>query len=262
VPGAQSTALQLIGAGPQPDAADAAAASVLNQALAGVPGARLPAALRRVPGEASASLALGRSQASWVLRARVPAEATAAGIGALWLQLDAARGALLPAEELQRARSASLLALPADHDTNDAVSQRLARHWALSLPVDHLARWPRQLGAVQASALQQVARTYLDPQAVRLVLVGDPARLQAAVQSLRLGPVEVRDADGRLLLEAHGNAPLLPTSSPAPAPHDPDAEPEPEPEPELTSAPAASQAAAPSKLSQTPTYPARNSPPA
>jgi zinc protease len=228
VPGAESTVLQLIGPGPGPDAADAAAATLLNQLLASVPGARLPLALQPLGGQAGTSLALGRSQPSWVLRARVPATQTTAAIAVLLQQLEALRQTPVGSDELLRGRAASLLALQAEHDTNDAISQRLARVWALDLPSDHMARWPRQLGAVQAAALQQAARTWFDPQGLRLVAVGDPAVVQAAVRALGLGAPEVRDADGRLLPAAHGDPPLLPTSPPAqpgPGPASPPAPP-------------------------------------
>jgi zinc protease len=218
-PGAGDTVLQLIGPGPAPDAADAAAATVLNQLLAGAATARLQAALRPLQGRAGASLALGRSQASWSLRASLPAAQTTPGIAVLLQQVDALRQTP-PAGELLAARTASLLALPADLDTNDALSQHLASVWARDLPSDHMARWTRQLAAVQAAAVQQAARSWFDAAQLRLVAVGDPARLQAAVQALGLGPVEWRDADGQPLPPAPGTAPvapaLLPTSPPAP----------------------------------------------
>ncbi len=195
-PDAAQTTLQWIGPGPQADALDAAAAVVLSNALTGL--------------GAQSALSLGRSQTSWVLRSSLRGDATAAGLSGALQQTLRLRAAPLPAEDLLRARDASLLALPGEFDTNDAITLRLARAWSLNLPADHHAQWPRRLAAVGAGDVQAVARRLLDPDGMRLVAVGDLQRLLLAVNSLGLGPVEVRDARGALLLPT-----LLPTSRPS-----------------------------------------------
>jgi len=225
-PGAPSTTLQLIAAGPQAEDPDAAAAVVLNNAFAGLAGTAGTTGTTGATRGGPSSFTLGRSQASWVLRANLRSEATTSGLAALLQQIAGLRQAPLAEGDLLRARNAGLLALPGEFDTNDAITMRLARAWSLNLPPDHHANWPRRLAAVGADDAQAVARARLAPQELTLVAVGDLARLRAAVQALGLGPVEVRDARGALLSPAslpaaqpppprpHSSPALLPTSPP------------------------------------------------
>jgi zinc protease len=200
-PGASQTALQVVGPGPGADAPDAAAAEVMNNALGGLFTSRINHQLREVKGYTYgvySRFAGGRSATHWTARGNVRGDVTAPALADLLAEVDGVRAAPLPGDELARARNASLLSLPGLFDTNDAVADRLAGAWSLGHPADFWARWPGRLAAVDAAAAQAAARAHVAPASLKIIAVGDLAKVRAPLEALQLGPVELRDADGRV----------------------------------------------------------------
>ena len=50
---------------------------------------------------------------------------------------------------------------------------------------------------VTRTDVQRVARKYLDPSRMTIVVVGDLAKIRSGIESANLGPVELRDIQGR-----------------------------------------------------------------
>ena len=63
-------------------------------------------------------------------------------------------------------------------------------------PPDYWDNYPGQIMAVTAEDLQRVARTYLDPDMMQLVAVGDADKIKPALE--KYGPIEVYDSTGKL----------------------------------------------------------------
>jgi zinc protease len=98
--------------------------------------------------------------------------------------------------ELERARAYLVLGSLGDFETTGQVAGELASLTILGLPLTTI---PADLAAIQrltAADVQRAARTYLDPDHLTVVVVGDIASIRPGIEALGLGPVEVRDYNG------------------------------------------------------------------
>ncbi|UUZ46904.1 insulinase family protein [Massilia sp. B-10] len=104
----------------------------------------------------------------------------------------------LSSEELHTAINAQVLSLPGHFDTNEGVGGSLASIFAYDLPLDYYSTLAAQYQAVTAEQVQAMAIKYLVPEKMVVVAVGDRKKIEPQLKKLKLGPIEVRDGDGRL----------------------------------------------------------------
>jgi predicted Zn-dependent peptidase len=93
--------------------------------------------------------------------------------------------------ELDRLRDA-LFGHAFAYDTVDDALAALTPIAALNLPVDHFAKLQAAISALRADDLVRVAKKYLDPARMQLVVLGDGLRLKGELETLNLGEVDVR----------------------------------------------------------------------
>jgi zinc protease len=105
----------------------------------------------------------------------------------------------MAAAELAGARNAQVLSLPVQFETNESIGASLAELFVFGLPADYWQQLPAQLAAVTAQQAQAAARKYLAPEQMVVVAVGDRAKIGGQLGSLKLGAMELRDADGQPL---------------------------------------------------------------
>lgn len=105
-----------------------------------------------------------------------------------------------PAEgELADVREHDGLAFSSWFET--AVRTTLAFSWPLAYgePDDTLAKRPQRYAALSAADVRTAAARYLDPDKMRIVVVGDWAKLQGQLTGLGWGPIELRDVHGAVV---------------------------------------------------------------
>jgi zinc protease len=66
-------------------------------------------------------------------------------------------------------------------------------------PLDEPERFIAALARTTADDLQRLARTYIDPERVCIVVVGDRAAIEPGLRALGLPAPVLRDADGELI---------------------------------------------------------------
>ncbi|MBZ4417645.1 pitrilysin family protein [Myxococcus sp. RHSTA-1-4] len=96
-------------------------------------------------------------------------------------------------KELEAAREGLIRAIPAGFETVEGLGSSAASIYFQRRPLDELKRTVEGLRNATAAEVQRVAELYLNPAAMQLVLVGDPATIQEQVGALNLGkltPVE------------------------------------------------------------------------
>jgi zinc protease len=69
------------------------------------------------------------------------------------------------------------------------------------LPLNYYQLLPAKINAVNAQEVQRVANTYLRPDAIVVVTVGDKAKIEPELKKLELAPIAYRDYDGKPLKE-------------------------------------------------------------
>jgi zinc protease len=196
-PGAPSTALSVGHAGPARDTPDYAALQVMNAALGGLFTSRINMNLREEKGYtygAGSSFSFLRGGGPFTVRTTVRGEVTGAALEEIFKEVGRVAKEPPAGEELERARNSQLLSLPSEFETNGATTAAFGQIYVHDLGDDYFERLPRQLKAVDALQAAAVARKYLAPARLKIVAVGDRAKIEAPLRKLDLGRIEVRSA--------------------------------------------------------------------
>jgi zinc protease len=88
--------------------------------------------------------------------------------------------------------------LPGRFETNSGIVASLAETYVFDLPADYWRTLPDRFRAVTAAQVQAAAQTWLKPDRLKVIAVGDRAAIAPQLQKLGLGTPEVRDADGQV----------------------------------------------------------------
>jgi zinc protease len=102
-------------------------------------------------------------------------------------------------DEVARLRSIAVRSLPGSYETARAVLGTIASNQRYGRPDDYVQRRKARLEALTPAIVQAVASKTFDPANMTWVIVGDLAKIEAGVRALDLGPVQVLDADGKVL---------------------------------------------------------------
>jgi len=102
--------------------------------------------------------------------------------------------ALVTAEELADAKTNLIRRLPASFETVSDVAGSIAYLAIYGLPLDEFSKRAEAYRAVSSEDVQRVAKTYLRPERLRIVIVGDAAVVEKDLEKLKFGKVEVRRA--------------------------------------------------------------------
>lgn len=97
------------------------------------------------------------------------------------------------AEEVQRVTDGNIRGLPNRFETNAQVLNAIVQNERLGRPDDYYATLASRWRAIDAKAIDSAARTWLHPQGLTFVVVGDRRVVEPQLAGLGL-PVEVRDA--------------------------------------------------------------------
>lgn len=97
----------------------------------------------------------------------------------------------VPEEELERARNYLALGFPANFQTVEGTAGELGEMALYDLPEDWFDRYVERILAVTAEDVERVAREYVDPDRIAIIIVGDRERIEAPLRALELAPVEV-----------------------------------------------------------------------
>ncbi len=116
------------------------------------------------------------------------------------------RGILEPVspEELTRAKNFVALRFPARFQTVAGTARELAELELFGLSTSYFNQYVQRILAVTREDVQRVARQYLDPEKLAIVLVGDRAVIEDGVRALDLGPLHLLTIEDVL-----GAAPVL-----------------------------------------------------
>ena len=101
----------------------------------------------------------------------------------------------VPADELARAKNYVALRFPSGFETTGDISRRLEEVLTYRLPENYFSTYVQQIEAVTAADVQRVARKYIDPSRLIVVVVGDVKTIEPGITGLNLGPVKTLALD-------------------------------------------------------------------
>lgn len=188
--GATQTNVYVAGHGVRRATPDFEALLVMNTILGGGFSSRLNMNLREKHAYtygASSRFDYRRGAGPFVAGGAIQRDATAKALKEIFSELDRVRDELVGEDELALAKSSIIERLPAQLETNAATAMLLASLSLYGLPLDELDRRAARVRAITREDVQRVAKRYLDPGAMRVVMVGDHDKIAADVDALGLG---------------------------------------------------------------------------
>jgi zinc protease len=102
-------------------------------------------------------------------------------------------------EELKMAKDASIQSLPGQFETGAATAGALHSIYLYNRPLDYYSLLPAKLKAVTSADVARVAKEYVHPESMVVLVVGDREKIEPQLKEVNLGPIEVRDGQGMLV---------------------------------------------------------------
>jgi len=201
-PGAPQTALEAFGLGVPANSPDLQTLQVMNYVLGGSFASRINMNLREVHGYtygANSGYMNYRAGGSFVAGGLVKTDVT--GPAATQLMYEIKRFPTTPPTEaeLNEAKVANVQSLPGRFETTGAIAGSMTSIFLYDRPLDYYATLPAKYQAVTAADVERVATEDVHPDQLIIVAAGDRAKIEPQLKAADLGPVEVRDIDGKLV---------------------------------------------------------------
>ena len=190
-PGAAQSSIRIGRIGAARSTPDYYALQVLNAILGGSFTSRLNQNLRETHGYAygaGSSFSLRPTAGPFLASSNVQTAATAPALTEFIAELTNIR--TIPQEEVDKGKNFVALSFPEAFQTVSGTAGMVEELWENGLPLDTYNAYTERVMAVTRADLERVARTYVDPAKIAIVVVGDRASQEAAVRALRLGPVQ------------------------------------------------------------------------
>jgi zinc protease len=204
LPDAPQTQLRVGLIGPPRSTPDYDALELMNTALGGMFSSRINLNLREAHGYtygAWSYFAYRRAGGPFAVGSGVRADVTGASVSEIMKELNRIRSTPLPPEELTLAKGSYIRSLPGNFETSTRAAYYYSDVYVYGLGLDYFSKLPARFEALTSRDALDVARRYLQMDKVRIIAVGDAAKIEPQLAALKLGPVEHRDLDGNLIPE-------------------------------------------------------------
>jgi predicted Zn-dependent peptidase len=171
---------------------------VMNTILGGAFTSRLNGNLRETHAYtygAFSDFDLRRLPGPFLADAEVVAAKTDSSLLQFMHELNAIRDTV-PTAELRKAKRYLELQLPGELETSRDIADQLVAVAVYHLPLDYYNTYQAHIAAVTRADVQRVARAYIDPSHMVIVVVGDRAAIEAPLRATNVGPIRDRGLDG------------------------------------------------------------------
>jgi len=172
---------------------------VMNTALGGSFTSRLNNTLREVKGYtygAGSGFSMRREAGPFTARAEVVSAKTDSALIEFMNELKGMQKPL-PAEELAKVKRYLRLGYADGFESTSDIASQVANLVPTGLPLSTLGAFDTGIAKVTAADVQRVARRYLDPSKMQIIIAGDRASIEPALKATKIAPVDVRDMRGR-----------------------------------------------------------------
>jgi zinc protease len=176
--------------------------NVMNAVLGGLFNSRINLNLREVHGYtygAFSGFDWRRQAGPFVVHTAVKSDVTEAAAREILLEIDRIQADAISAEELSLATSYLDGVFPIRFESTASIAAALATLVIHGLPEDYYDRYRDRVRAMTAEQILDAARHYLKPDALQMVVVGDPSAVRASLEALQFGPLNVYDTQGNRL---------------------------------------------------------------
>jgi len=203
-PGAPQTALEVFGLGVPESSPDEEILTVMNYTLGGSFGSRINMNLREAHGYTYGANSVYRDYLEgglFVAGGLVRTDVTAPAAKELMTELRNFTTKPSTADELAAAKEATERSLPGRFETDASMVRAIDGIFLDDRPLDYYTKLPAKYEGVTEADIARVAKQYIHPDQLVIVAAGDRAKIEPALKDAGLGPVEVRDINGKLVTE-------------------------------------------------------------
>ena len=161
--------------------------TLMNSLLGGTFGSRITANIREDKGYSyspGSSINARRGGALWVLSAEVTAEHTAAALAEIFREVDRLQREAPADAELAPVKNYRAGLFVISNSSPNGVLGQLAFMDLHGLPADFLTHWVASIRAVTPEQVSEMARKFVRPERMTVVVAGDVAKIGASVRAL------------------------------------------------------------------------------
>jgi len=196
-PGAPQSVIRIGRIGVARNTNDYYALEVMNTILGGAFTSRLNQNLREDKGYtygAFSSFSFLKLAGPFTATAQVQSDATDESLTEFMRELNGMLEPVPPAE-LSRAKNYLALQYPGGFQSVASIASNLEELAVYDLPPDYFNNYVQRVLAVTQADVLRVARQYLDPEHIKIIVVGDRASIEADIRALDLGRVRILSVD-------------------------------------------------------------------
>jgi zinc protease len=186
-PGAPQSSVRMAVPVPDPASALYFQTTLMNSLLGGTFGSRITSNIREDKGYSyspDSSISARRGGALWVMSAEVTAEHTAAAIAEIFKEIDRLQREAPPEAELAPVKNYRAGVFVISNSSPNGVLGQLAFMDLHGLPDDFLMHWVANIQAVTPAQVTEMARRFVRPERMTVVVAGDLAKIGDSVRAL------------------------------------------------------------------------------
>lgn len=198
-PGATQSSFRIGSIGVPRSTKDYFALNVMNTILGGSFTSRLNQNLRETHGYtygARSRFDMRQSAGPFTASAEIVAAKTDSSLVEFMKELNAIRDTV-PTVELSKAKRYLQLGMPGDFETTQQIANQLVPVVLYGLPLNYYNDYVANIEAVTQADVQRVAKQYIDPASLAIVIVGDRKNIEAGLKAINAGPISIRDFFGQ-----------------------------------------------------------------
>jgi zinc protease len=198
-PGAAQSVIVIGGPGVDRRSPDYYALEVMNTLLGGSFSSRLNQNLRETKGYtygAGSAFEYRPLPGPFVAQAAVRTNVTDSSLVEFFREFRRIRDSTVSSSELRRAKNFIALQLPGEFETASDLATQLGELLVFGLPLEYYRTYIPKIMRVTSADVQRVARKYVQPDKLTIVVVGDLAKIRPGIEALQLGPVKEIPAEG------------------------------------------------------------------
>jgi predicted Zn-dependent peptidase len=186
-PGAPQSSVRMAVPVPDPASALYFQTTLMNSLLGGTFGSRITSNIREDKGYSyspDSSINARRGGALWVMSAEVTAEHSAAAITEIFREIDRLQREPPAAAELTPVKAYRAGVFVVSNSSPNGILGQLAFMDLHGLPDDFLTHWVANIQAVTPAEVTAIARQYIRPERMTVVVAGDLAKIGDSVRAL------------------------------------------------------------------------------